>query len=197
VILYILSELIHDGALRILIAERCYKYYQEQNSDGGAYLESIKVRIADVDKKLNNIMKAIEAGIFNDTTAQRMKELELEKQLLINEKNAEECRKKYEIKLEDIVKYLDSLIDNMDETITKHKLLEILVNNIYIYEDKVIVSFNYSEDNRQISFEEFGKFIENRKKIEAMMDEHEVVMDSAKAKMLANLIGDEDFDFFV
>ncbi|MBQ8262342.1 MAG: recombinase family protein [Lachnospiraceae bacterium] len=199
VVLYMLSELIQDGALRILIAERCYKYYIEQNSDGGAYLESIIVRIADVDKKLNNIMKAIEAGIFNDTTAQRMKELELEKQLLVDEKNAEECRQKYEIKLEDIVKYLDSLIDNMDETITKHKLLEILVNKIYIYKDKVVVSFNYSEDNRIISFDEFGVFISNREKIETMMDEHELKMDSAKAKMLASLIDDdgEGFDFFV
>lgn len=199
VVLFILSELIRDSALRILIAERCYKYYIEQNSDGGAYLESIKVRIADVDKKLNNFLKAIEAGIFNDTTAQRMKELELEKQLLIDEKNAEECRKKYEIKLEDIVKYLDSLIDNMNETTTKHKLLEILVNKIYIYGDKVVVSFHYTEDNREISFDEFEIFIANREKIETMMNEHELKMDSAKAKMLASLIDDdgEGFDFFV
>lgn len=199
VVLYLLSELIRDSALRILIAERCYIYYLEQNSDGGAYLESIKVRIADVDKKLNNIMKAIEAGIFNDTTAQRMKELELEKQLLVDEKNVEECRQKYEIKLEDIVKYLDALIDNIDETITKHKLLEILVKKIYLYKDKVIVSFNYTEDSREISFEEFGEFITNREKIEAMMGEHALVMDSAKERMLASLIGGddgEDCDFF-
>ena len=67
-----MDDLVIDPTLRILIAQKCYAYYQAQNDDNGAYEASIKNQLQDVEGKLANIMKALEAGIFNNTTAERM-----------------------------------------------------------------------------------------------------------------------------
>lgn len=197
-VFYLLHELLQNSALRIIIAERCYKYYCEQNSDVGAMLEVIKQRIADVDKKLANIMKAIEAGIFNDTTAGRMKELENEKSLLKDELATEEIRQKYQLKLEDIVKYLDSICNNFEDDYSKHKLLELFVEKIYIYDDKIVVNFFYSSDNKEVSFEKMQQIFAIDKRIEDAMNDT-TLRNRVPMEMLQSLLGEEeeDSDFFV
>lgn len=196
-VFYLLRELLQNSALRILIAERCYVYYLEQNSDGGAFLESIKQRIAEVDKKLSNIMKAVEAGIFNDTTAQRMKELENEKALLKDEYAAEEIRQMYKLKLEDIVKYLENICNNFEDEDSKKKLLELFVEKIYIYDDKLVVNFFYSDNQREVSFEKMQEIFAIDKRIETAMDDS-TLRGRVSMEMLASMLGEneEDSDFF-
>lgn len=45
-------------------------------------LKTLEKELADINKKLKNLLSAIENGIFNDTTNQRMKELEISKKEL-------------------------------------------------------------------------------------------------------------------
>lgn len=197
IVIYILQELIQDGALRIMIAQKCYDYYKEQNADSGIYVESIKQRIAEVDKKLNNIMKAIEAGIFNDTTNQRMKDLEYEKGLLQDELVAEELRQKYELKFEDIVRYLDTLMNQSDDIVSQKKLLDTLVNMIYIYDDKVIINFNYSKDKKEIEYDELENLIANKECIDKLMKDSGPKMEVPTETLESLLEADEVTDFFV
>lgn len=63
----------------------------------------------DVEGKLNNLVKAIEAGIFNDTTAERMNVLENQKSMLNDALLAEQNRKKCNLTLDTIVKFLNTL----------------------------------------------------------------------------------------
>lgn len=79
IVLHTLDNLLHAPAFRLLVAQECYVYYQKQNNDNGAYEASIKSQLKEVEGKLNNILKAIEAGIINDTTAERMNALDSQK----------------------------------------------------------------------------------------------------------------------
>ena len=72
IVLHLLGDLLRAPALRILIAEACYAYHMSKNEGSEAYEASIEAELKDVGKKLANIMKAVEAGIFNDTTAERI-----------------------------------------------------------------------------------------------------------------------------
>ena len=91
----------------------CFDYYEDSKSDDkGAYLELLKNKLKDVEGKLKNFAKAIGAGIFNETTRQAMSELENQKHLLEEQIEAEELREKYDIKLDDIVKYFESFVGN-------------------------------------------------------------------------------------
>lgn len=170
IVLYTLDDLINDPSLRILIAGQCYAYHQAQNDDSGAYEESIKAQLKDVEGKLNNLVKAIEAGIFSSTTAERMNVLENQKSMLSDALLAEQNRKKCDLTLNDIVRFLDSLIGDINDPDTRRKLLDFFVDKIYIYPDKMVLTFCYSDDQRELPFEDTIEFIDNRQRLLDMID---------------------------
>ena len=170
IVLYTLDDLIHDPPLRIMIAEKCFAYHQRQNNDNGAYEASIKNQLKDVEGKLNNLVKAIEAGIFNNTTAERMSVLENQKSMLNDALLAEQNRKKCDLTLNDIVRFLNALVGDVNNPDTRRKLLEFFVNKIYVYPDKMVLTFYYMDDRRELPFEETARFIDNRQRLLDMMN---------------------------
>ena len=199
IVLYILDDLINDPALRIIIAEKCYAYHQAQNDDNGAYEASIRAQLKDVEGKLNNLVKAIEAGIFNSTTAERMNVLENQKSMLNDALLAEQNRKKCDLTLNTIVKFLSSLVGDINNPDTRHRLLDFFVDKIYVYPDKMVLTFYYTDDRRELPFEETIRLIDNRKKILDMMNSPrpEGVVPSCALEMpLNDDDGEENPDFF-
>ena len=159
IVLHTLDNLIHASAFRLLVAQECYAYYQKQNDDNGAYEASIKSQLKEVEGKLNNILKAIEAGVINNTTAERMNALERQKSMLNDELLTEQNRKKHSLQLSTIVKFLDGFIGDINDADTRRKLLDFFVDKIYVYPDKLVLSFYYSDDKRELPFEETAKLI--------------------------------------
>ncbi len=91
-----------------------------------------------IQKSLDNILKAIEAGILNATTKQRMDELE-EQIALVNDKIAiEEYREKNSLKREQVVEYLTHQIRK-----TPKMMLYALIQKIIVYDDRIEVYYNY------------------------------------------------------
>lgn len=197
IVRYTLNDLIHDPVLRILIAEKCYEYYCGQNDDNGSYEASLQGQLKEVESKLTNIMQAIEAGIFNATTAERMKVLENQKSMLSDALLAEQNRQKFNLKLSDIIKYLDSFVGNVDDPDTRCKLLDILIDKIYIYPDKMILTFFYSDDQRELNFEEVQRIIENQQNIFSILNS-KPDRANVPAEMLRSLteMDEENPDFF-
>lgn len=197
IVAHTLDDLTRDPALRILIANKCYAYHLSQNDDNGAYEESIKVKLKDIEGKLANIMKALEAGIFNDTIAERMNDLENQKRMLSDALLAEQNRRKYSITLADIIKYLNGIIGDVNEPDTRKRMLELFVDKIYVYPDKLVMTFYYSDERREIPFAETARLIENQERISDMLNGQ---YDSANVSVdvLNSLIGNEEEtpDFF-
>ena len=205
IVRYTLNDMIFDPVLRICIAERCYAYYKAQNDDGGAYEESIKAQLKDVEAKLRNIMSAIEAGIFNDTTAERMNVLENQKSMLSDALLAEQNRKKYDLKPETVLRFLEAYVGDINNPQTCQKLLDFLVDKIYAFPDKLVMTFYFSDDKRELSFDDMKKLFSNQQRIsEILQDRSSIQKTPLSEKMLASLIDDEpvkaeetdDTDFF-
>lgn len=199
IVLYILDDLINDPALRIIIAEKCYAYHQAQNDDNGAYEASIRAQLKDVEGKLNNLVKAIEAGIFNSTTAERMNVLENQKSMLNDALLAEQNRKKCDLTLNTIVKFLSSLVGDINNPDTRRRLLEFFIDKIYVYPDKMVLTFYYTDDRRELPFEETIRLIDNRQKILDIMNSArpEGIVPSCAFEMpLNDDDGEENPDFF-
>ena len=161
IVAHILEECINDPAMRLIIADRVYDYYMREFGSDDSYEKSILANIKDVDLKLNNILKAIEMGIINETTQSRMQELEERKKLFNDELIAERNRQKYALKKEHVLRYLECFVGSLNEPSLRDKVLAYLIENIYIYNDKVVVNFYYSEDNREINLKDFNKFLDN------------------------------------
>ena len=195
IVLYTLDDLVIDPTLRILIAQKCYAYYQAQNDDNGAYEASIKNQLQDVEGKLANIMKALEAGIFNNTTAERMHVLENQKSMLNDALLAEQNRKKYDLTLNNIVKFLSGLIGDINNPDTRRRLLEFLIDKIYVYPDKMVLTFYYTDERRELPFEETIQLIDNRQRIIDVMNSP-VVPACALEMPFDGDGGEENPDFF-
>lgn len=198
IVAHTLDDLTHDPTIRLLIAEKCYAYHLSQNDDSGAYEASIRAQMKDVEGKLANIMKAIEAGIINNTTAERMNVLENQKSMLNDALIAEQNRKKCSLTLSDIIKFLNNIIGDVSTPDARSKLLDIFVDKIYIYPDKLMITFFYSDDRRELPFVETERLIDNQQSILSMLN-GQYDPDNVPIDMLSSLIGsdeEENPDFF-
>lgn len=198
---YFFERMLEDSALRILIAEMCYDYYEEHNGDKSAYLDSLKNNLKVVERKLDNFVKAISEGIFNESTQQAMKDLENQKNLLKEQIAAEELREKCDIKLETIVRYFDSFVGNFNKEEVRRYVLDIFVDKVYVYKDKMVFTFHYTDDKRELSYAETLDMIENHKYLMDCVNDPESHMESGPIidKMRNSLLsqGGEDSDFFL
>lgn len=149
-------EKIADAAVNLQEAER-----------DTSVLDGLKNRLLETENALKNIMRAIEAGIFNNTTAARMKELEEEKLILLNQIADEEIEKPF-ISKEQILFILDRFRhgDPSDEAF-RERIIDIFVAKIYLYDDnRLQIIYNY---NNQTSDTELPSFpSENEKEAETL-----------------------------
>ena len=201
IVRHTLDRMLEDSTLRLIIAKLCFDYYADSKSeDRGAYLESLKSKLKDVESKLQNFVKAISAGVFNETVQQAMTELESQKHLLKEQIEAEELREKYDIKLDDIVKFFESFVGNLDNKKLREYVLDIFVDKIYVYKERMVITFHFTDDKQELSYEDTLEMIENHRYLMDCVNDPEAhVVDSpAAAKMMESIIsvGGANPDFF-
>lgn len=107
---------------------------------------------------------------------------------------AEQNRKKCDLTLNTIIKFLSSLVGDVNNPDTRRKLLDFFVDKVYIYPDKMVLTFHYTDDRRELPFEETARLIENRQRLLDMMDTPRPLPPGALEMMLGN--GEENPDFF-
>ena len=86
---------------------------------------------------------------------------------MLDELSAVKLRSKYALKLEDVVRFLDTAIGSL----TKRELVETFIENIYVFDDKVVVNFFFTNDKRELNINEVMELVKNRKDIARMLDE--------------------------
>lgn len=110
---------------------------QESQSNGNSILNSLLKDKKQAESTLNNIMKAVEQGVVNNTTNKRMKDLEnqieeLESQILI-----EKSKTILKLSKEDIKEYYIQALQ-----LEPKLLIDYLIQEIKVFEDKIEITFN-------------------------------------------------------
>ena len=110
-------------------------------------IDYLEERLSESMKASENIMKAIEAGIFNNKTQERMLELEAEQRDLNSQLTAERALIP-NVNREQIVYWLQSLRNGNAESRTfQAKLFDIFLLRVYLYDDHVKFIFNWDKEN--------------------------------------------------
>lgn len=124
--------------------------------------------------------------------------LENQKSMLNDALIAEQNRKKCSLTLSDIIKFLNNIIGDVSTPDARSKLLDIFVDKIYIYPDKLMMTFFYSDDRRELPFAEMERLINNQQSISAMLDGR-YDPDNVSLDKINDLIGygEEPPDFFL
>ena len=109
-----------------------------------------------VQKSIDNVLNAIQQGVFTESTKQRLEQLEDEKKTLETLIATEKLRKKIlePDKIRNWFYKLRAL--HMDKIEHRRILVDTFVNKIFLYDDKIVFTFNYKSDTREVTFKELN-----------------------------------------
>lgn len=112
-------------------------------------LATLRDQLADVNRALNNLMAAIEAGIFSATTQTRLSELETQKRDLGRLITAAEAEAEKALTREEIIATLE-LFQHGDVTDKDYQeaLIDTFLVAAYVYDDRVKFVFNLGGDKK-------------------------------------------------
>ena len=109
---------------------------------------------AETERAINNFLNAIQQGIITESTKQRMEELEQLKSELSVQIAKEEIAQPT-LTREQILFWFHRL-RKMDVKKIDHRrrLIDSFINSIYLFDDRMVITFNYKDGSKTITFEE-------------------------------------------
>ena len=143
-------KLIQDDAVIDKIVQLVMDVQNQENTT----IPLLEKQLREVDKKLDNLMKAIEDGLYTRTTKERLEALEIQKDEL-TAKIADEKLKKPSFN-EDFIRFWLLKFRKFDISQQKQRkaLIEIFVNAIFLYDDRMLITFNYKDGTQTVRFED-------------------------------------------
>lgn len=126
-----------------------YQKKHIENSDYNILQEQLK----DIEGSLKNIMTAIEHGIFNSTTNDRILELELQKKDILNKSAAikSEC---LDVPRKHIIAWMNSFKDgDIQSKQYQMTLFNSFLKAVYLYDDKLKIVFSMSDTENEIDID--------------------------------------------
>ena len=151
-----IEDLIIDNVMKYIsddnIIEELAEHILNIQSIESHTISVIKTQIIEVEKKLNNLIEAMTQGIFSSATKKALDELEEQKKNLELELFREEV--KNPILTKDQILFALYNYRKLDLTTNegKKQLVDSFVNSVYLYDDHCIITFNYKNQSRTVTF---------------------------------------------
>ena len=126
----------------------------EALSKESTVLPLLKKQLSDVEKSIDNMLNAIQQGIFTKSTKVRLEELEQQKSDLSVRIMQEEMVKPPIDK--DKIVFCLTRFRKLDTTNFEHRkrLVDSFINAIYLFDDRIVFTFNYKDESRTITFDD-------------------------------------------
>ena len=129
---------VNDKTNRELLIKTIMEIYKSRAEENTA-LRVLEKDLAQTSKALSNLLKAIESGIFTESTKQRLEELEAEKRALQEKILIEQSRKLYQLTEKDVEKYLLHGLKQKPKT-----MIDLLVEKVDVFREKLEITLRYT-----------------------------------------------------
>ena len=140
------------------IVDTVFELQTRENSS----LPALTNRLKQIEKEIDNMMIAIKQGIITKSTRSTLEQLESDKENLeiaiTKERIERPVLSKEQIKYW-ICKFKLTDLSNEDQ---KQRLIDVFVNAMYVYDDKMLITFNYKDGDQCIDFAEIQRFMNNK-----------------------------------
>lgn len=148
-------EAVSDPAVVAWVCDQIDEYQRKQEDSPEKTL--VAGQLADVKTALRNIMTALEAGIFNDTTQARMIELEERKKALESDL-ARLRRNDISIDREDVETFFsEALRGDLEDPAFRAALIKNFVTRVILYDDRVVIVRSFDGKAEDFSPEEISE----------------------------------------
>ncbi|MBQ9041695.1 MAG: recombinase family protein [Eggerthellaceae bacterium] len=136
----LLLEILANDENRAMIAVDAVEYYKMSHSNSNGYLESLEAELKSTETALSNIVRAIEQGIFSETTQNRLTELEFQKSALLDALACEKAKQELTRNERAIQEHFSNFAqEDLSDDAIRDKVLEYFVDAIYLFDDHVDV----------------------------------------------------------
>ena len=145
-------RIIFDDMTLEAIADMVLDVQAQENTS----LPILKEQLAQTEQGIQNMLNAIQQGIFTPSTKQRLEELEETKERLTVSILQEELQKPRLTK-EQVLFFLQRFrtIDTTKQD-QRQRLIDSFVNAVYVYDDKIILTFNYQDGTETITLDDIN-----------------------------------------
>ena len=119
-------------------------------------------QLREADTAISNLLNAIQQGILTRSTKERLEELENRRDELENRLACEKLAKP-KVSAEFMTFWLHRF-RKLDVRQQSHRkmLIDTFINAIFLYDDKMVITFNYKEGTKTITFAELQEAISNK-----------------------------------
>ena len=160
-VVWVLRSLLEDTENLASLAADIVEYYKKLNSDNG-YISGLKAELAETQKGIKNLVNVIEKGVVSDAVTDRLTELENRRAALEESIETEKLKQALVDDEYSIKKYFDMYAHaDFDDEETRNCILEYFVDKIYVYNDRLVITFYYSEDKTEIALDTLTEITED------------------------------------
>ena len=145
-------KLIQDDAVIDAIVAEVMELQDQENTT----LPLLETQMREVENGIENMLNAIQAGVLTNSTKSRLEKLEAQqKELEI--RIAEEKIARPRLSENQVRSWL-TRFRKLDPNVKSHRetLINTFVNAVYLYDEKVLISFNYKDGTKTITFDEIA-----------------------------------------
>ena len=117
-------------------------------------LPALQNQLAQMERAIENLLNAIQQGIFTASTKQRLDELEAAKEELTVRILQEQIAKPR--MTEEEVRFWICRFRELDTTNEEHRqrLIDSFVNAVYVYDDNILLIYNYKDGQETVPLKE-------------------------------------------
>lgn len=152
-VVWVLRDFLKDTENLASLAVDVSAYYRELNSDNG-YIAGLEAELKETEKGINNLVKVIEKGVLSDAVTNRLSELENRKNAIQEAIETERLKQAIVEDEHSIQKYFDMYSHaDFDDTDTRNQILEYFVDKIYVYNNRIVITWWYSDDKTEIDLD--------------------------------------------
>ena len=132
------------------IADAVVEFQKKENTT----LPLLQKQLKKAEKGIENMLDAIQQGIITSSTKQRLDDLEARKEELEISITQEKMQKPILTK-EQIVFWISRFKDgDIDDVKYQRSVIDVFVNSVYLYDDKLVLMYNYKDGAKTVSLEE-------------------------------------------
>lgn len=125
--------------------------YQARDTDSAILIEQYKNQLKETETAIAGILRAVEAGMFSPSMKDRMDELEGQKAELNADIEREQINQQ-RVSRDEVLFFLSQFKGgDPDDPDYKQRLVDTFVNSVWLYDDKLVLTYNYSGDDNKIT----------------------------------------------
>ena len=145
-------KLIQDDAVIDAIVAEVMELQEQENTT----LPLLEKQMREVENGIENMLNAIQAGVLTNSTKSRLEKLEAQQKEL-EVRIAEEKIARPRLS-ENQVRFWLTRLRKLDTKVKSHRetLINTFVNAVYLYDEKVLITFNYKDGTKTITFDEIA-----------------------------------------